>query len=111
MGYHTFGEEIDFDEVALVGHRLQKVYDYAHTTDDECADRATAQLRKHNATTKRGEIVTLPNVGIQLFDVITVTDSRAGISSEVYRVRGITETLDFTKPPPIFRQRLELGAP
>ena len=68
-----------------------------------------AQLRKHDATTKRGQITTLPNVGLQLFDVITVTDARAGISAEVYRVRGIEETFDTTKPPAIFRQRVLLG--
>ncbi len=106
----TFGDEVDYEEVALVGHRLQKVYDYSYTTDAECDARAVAQLRKHDATTKRGEIITLPNVGLQLFDVITVTDARAGISSEVYRVRGIVETFDTTKPPAIFRQKVELGA-
>ena len=106
----TFGDEVDYDEVALVGHRLQKVYDYSYTTDAECDARAVAQLRKHHATTKRGEIITLPNVGLQLFDVITVTDARAGISSEVYRVRGIVETFDTTKSPPIYRQKVEMGA-
>ena len=105
----TFGDEVDYDEVDLVGHRLQKVYDYSYTSDAQCDARAVAQLRKHDATTKRGQITTLPNVGLQLFDVVTVTDARAGISSEVYRVRGIEETFDTTKPPAIFRQRVLLG--
>ena len=106
----TFGDEADYDEIDLVGHRLQKVYDYSYTSDAECDARAVAQLRKHNATTKRGQITTLPNVGLQLFDVITVTDARAGISSELYRVRGIEETFDTTKHPPTFQQRIELAA-
>ena len=106
----TFGDEIDYDEVDLVGHRLQKVYDYSYTSDAQCDARAVAQLRKHNATTKRGQITTLPNVGLQLFDVITVTDARTGISAEVYRVRGIEETFDTTKSPPIYRQIVDLGA-
>ena len=106
----TFGDEVDYDEIDLVGHRLQKVYDYSYTSDAECDARAVAQLRKHNATTKRGQITTLPNVGLQLFDVITVTDARAGISAQVYRVRGIEETFDTTKSPPIYRQIVDLGA-
>ena len=109
-GIPTFGDEVDYDEVALVGHRLQKVYDYSYSTDAECDARSVAQLRKHNSTTKRGQIVTLPNVGLQLFDVITVTDARAGISSQIYRVRAIEETFDTTKHPPLYRQRVELGA-
>ena len=106
----TFGDEVDYDEVDLVGHRLQKVYDYSYTTDAQCDARAVAQLRKHDATTKRGQITTLPNVGLQLFDVVTVTDARAGISAEVYRVRGIEETFDTTKHPPIYRQIVDMGA-
>lgn len=105
-----FGDEVDYDEIDLVGHRLQKVYDYAYDSDAECDARAAAQLRKHDATVKRGRLVTLPNVGLQLLDVVTVTDARAGMSSEVYRVRGIEEVYDTTKGAPVFEQRLDLGA-
>jgi hypothetical protein len=42
-------------------------------------------------------------------DVVTVTDARAGISSEVYRVRGIVETYDATNEPLVFDQRVALG--
>jgi hypothetical protein len=105
----TFGDEVNYDEVDLVGHRLQKVYDYAYDTRAECDARAAGQLRKHDATSKRGELVTLPNVGLQLFDVVTVTDARAGISSELYRVRGIVEKYDTTMEPLVFEQRVGLG--
>ena len=52
----------------------------------------------------------LLNGRLALFDVVTVTDARAGISAEVYRVRGIEETFDTTKPPAIYRQKVDLGA-
>ena len=107
-GIPTLGDEVDYDEVDLIGHRLQKVYDYSYDTDAECDDRAVAQLRKHDAAKKRGEMETLPNVGLQLFDVVTVTDARAGVSSEVYRVRGIEEVYDTTKEPMVYGQRLGL---
>jgi len=89
---------------------LQKIFDYAYDTNAECDDRAEAQLRKHDATKKRGELVTLPNLGLELLDVVTVTDARAGVSGEVYRVRGIVETYDTTKKPLVFEQRVALGA-
>ena len=85
------------------------MYDYSYDTDAECDDRAAAQLRKHDAAKKRGEMETLPNVGLQLFDVVTVTDARAGVSSEVYRVRGIEEVYDTTKEPMVYGQRVGLG--
>ena len=106
----TFGDEVDYPEVDLVGHRLQKVFDYAYDSNSECDARAVGQLRKHNATEKRGELTTLPNVGLQLFDVVTATDSRAGISGEVYRVKAIEEVYDYTKHPVVCRQTLALGA-
>jgi hypothetical protein len=106
----VFGDEVDYDEINLVGHRLQKIFDYAYDTDSECDDRAVSQLRKHDATKARSLIETLPNLGLQLLDVITVSDRRAGVSSEVYRVRGIEEVFDSTKPPLIFRQRVALSA-
>jgi len=109
-GVPVFGDEVDYDEVDLIGHRLQKVYDYSYDTAAECDARAVAQLRKHDAAKRRGQIETLPNVGLQLFDVVTVTDARAAVSSEVYRVRGIEEAYDTTKDPLIFRQRVTLGA-
>lgn len=52
---------------------------------------------------------TLPDLGLQLLHVVTVTDARAGISTEVYRVRGILETYDMSKRPLVFEQRVDLG--
>jgi len=106
----VFGDEVDYDEINLVGHRLQKIFDYAYDSNSECDDRAVAQLRKHETTKKRGELVTLPNVGLQLLDVVTVSDARAGISGEVYRVRGIVEAYDTTKKALVYEQRVALGA-
>ena len=58
---------------------------------------------------EEGETETLPNAGLQLFDVVTVTDSRARVASEVYRVRGIEERYDTTKEPMVYGQRVGLG--
>jgi hypothetical protein len=55
------------------------------------------------------QLETLPNVGLQLLDVVTATDARAGISSELYRVRGIEEVCDSTKEALVFEERVDLG--
>lgn len=109
-GIDLFGDDLDHSEIALIGHRLQKILDYGHGSDAECSERATGQVRKHVATTKVGELVTLPNVGLQLFDVVTVADPGAGISLELYRVRGIEEICNTTKPPLVYRQTVTPGA-
>lgn len=51
----------------------------------------------------------LPNLGLQLLHVVTVSDARAGVSGQVHRVRGIVETYDTTKKPLVYEQRVHLG--
>jgi len=109
-GIDLFGDGVEMGEISLIGHRLQKIFDYGYTSDAQCAARAEGQVRKHLATSRRGELVTLPNVGLQLFDVVTVTDDRCGVSSELYRVRGIEEVFDTTRRALVFRQWVALGA-
>ena len=98
------------DQIGLVSHRLRKIFDYGYGSDAECAAGAVGELRKHLATCRRGESATLPNVGLQLFDVVTVSDDRCGISNETRRMRGIDEVYDATKAPLICRQRVTMGA-
>ncbi len=103
----SFGEAVDFSQIGLVGHRLGKVFDYAYDTNNECASRAAVDLRYQQVRGKWGQIVIYPNVGQELFDVITITDSRAGLSSALRRVMGIREEYDAEKG--VYRQILELG--
>lgn len=103
----SFGEAVDFSQVGLVGHRLRKVFDYAYEANDECAGRAAAELRYQGVKGKRGQIVIYPNVGQELFDVIVITDSQVGLSSELWRVMAIQEEHDAQKG--VYRQILELG--
>jgi hypothetical protein len=81
-----------------------------YATDAECSPGATGQLRKQLATSRRGEVATLPTVGLQLFDIVTVTDGGCVISSEIYRVRGIEEVYDITKAARVFKRTASLGA-
>jgi len=73
-------------------------------------DESVTHLRKRGATRRRGELVTLPNVGSQLFGVVTLSDASAGVSGQVHRMRGMVETHDTTKHPLVNEQRVDLGA-
>ena len=64
----------------------------------------------HSAHTARGEIEMVPNVGLQLVDVVLVADARVGMSSDVYRVRGMEEVCVTTKGPLVLEKRVGLGA-
>jgi hypothetical protein len=93
-----------------VSHRLRKIFDHGYGSDAERAARAVGQVRKHLATSRRGEVAALPNVSLQLFDVVTVADERCGIRNELWRVGGIQEVYDITKMPLVFRQTVTPGA-
>jgi hypothetical protein len=103
----SFGEAVDFSQIGLLGHRLRKLFDYAYDNNSECASRAASELRYQQVKGERGEIVIYPNVGQELFDVITITDSRVGLTSALRRVIGIQEEYDAEKG--VYRQILELG--
>jgi len=72
-------------------------------------ERADAILRKASLRAERGNLVIPTNVGQELYDVITITDERCGISSKKYRVLGID--VQYATPGGQYQQRLTIGAP
>jgi hypothetical protein len=58
---------------------------------------------------ERGNLVVPTNVGQELYDVITVTDTRCGISGKKYRVLDIETTLSLRQWR--YQQRFTIGAP
>ena len=94
---------------ALRGYDAQNVFDCCYHNDGECKDRTGDVLRIHQTSEKQGGTITLSKVGLQLFDIVTFTDARCAVSSELYRVRVIDEVYDTTKPPLLYRQTITLG--
>ncbi|HUV52791.1 MAG TPA: hypothetical protein VMW64_06930, partial [Dehalococcoidia bacterium] len=72
-------------------------------------ERADAILRKGSLPAQGGQITVPPNVGQELYDVITVTDKRCGISSKKYRVMDIDANYSLREWQ--YRQAFTLGAP
>jgi len=77
-------------------------------TVSEAEGRGDAHLRQADINSQSGDIVIPVNCGQQMYDVIDITDSRAGLTSEKKRVLGITFRYDSRHG--IYRQSLSLGA-
>ena len=71
--------------------------------------RADALLRAEAQKSLGGQIIVPSNCGQELYDVVTITDKRCGISEAKYRILDIQTDYDHRKA--IYQQRLALGAP
>ena len=106
-GIPVYGTAIDSTELALVGERLDFRQDLAIPTEAKAGDVATAILAKMRLTTKRGVILTPPNCGHELWDVVMVTDSQANQAAVCFRLIGIR--LEYNPSEARYQQQLILG--
>ncbi len=98
----------EWDEIDRVYDRLRQVEDRNLDTVAKAEDRGDAYLREAEIKSGRG-VITIPvNCGQQLYDVIDITDSRAGLDADKRRVAGIV--LVFNPSRAQYEQRLTLGA-
>jgi hypothetical protein len=84
-------------------------YDPNLQTTTRTQERADAILRRASLRAERGNLVIPPNVGQELYDVITVTDARCGITSKKYRVMDID--VQYSRRKGQYRQAFALEAP
>ena len=96
-------------------NEIDRLYDRLHQLEDRNIDSVSqaeqmgeAYLRQAEIESTSGAIQVLPNCGQQLYDVIDITDSRAGLSSEKKRVLGLI--LVFSPLRGEYEERLLLGA-
>jgi hypothetical protein len=113
-GYDTTtGERILKDSFAwgqIYGQltRTARLIDRNISTVEEAEERGETYLR-HTEREAQGGMISIPvNCGQQLYDVIDITDERAGLSGEKKRVVGLTLTYNSRKGE--YRQDLALGA-
>ena len=65
-------------------------------------------LRQQQLVQDMGELVVPPSCGLQLMDVVTVTDPTAGLTAKKYRIVGLG--LRYVKEgKPMYEQRVYLG--
>ncbi len=103
---------------------LGQAFDFARMNDDkpvqdrrrsphetaasDAADHASARLRKATLRKDLGELVTPPNCGLEVGDVIAFTDASIAPGQQRARVRSIL-TVYRRERQPVFEQRLGLG--
>ncbi|MCL5074212.1 MAG: hypothetical protein M1136_00960 [Chloroflexi bacterium] len=103
----AFGERFDWTHLELVLKDLTlKIEDLSLDTEAECLDRALYEQREAKREGQSGWLGVYANVGQEVLDVITITESAAGLASATRRVRLI-ETIYDTKRS-LFQQRIEL---
>jgi len=102
-------DAIDWTNLQLGIDILSQDYDPNLQSAARAQERADAILRKASLRAERGNLVIPPNVGQELYDVVTVTDKRCGITNKKYRVMDID--VNYSLREWQYRQTLTLGAP
>jgi len=113
-GYDPENEEqvvvdsFSWNQIARLYDRLNQLEDRNIDTVTKAEQRGEAYLRESEIESAGGTIHIPVNCGQQLFDVIDITDSRAGLTVEKKRVLGLT--LIHNPRRGEYEQRLSLGA-
>ena len=79
----------DWDLLGLSIDNFQPAYDPELQTETRNQERADALLRKSALQAEGAQIVVPVNCGQELFDIVTVTDERCGVTAALYRVMAI----------------------
>jgi hypothetical protein len=108
FGSGVFGERFDWPGVAAALDRLRQVDDRNLTTVAQVEARADAVLRAEVLAASDGEITVPVNCGQELYDVVEVTDARAGLAAARRRVLGLALRYS-TGERPAYEQRVTLG--
>jgi len=106
-------EDVDYAETALLYSAPRQRADPYLTAGADATARAAAEQRKQTIDTTRGDLITAPvHCGLEVNDVIAVTDTRHGLSAAKRRVLSL-RTLYRRGPGGKARydHQIELGAP
>ena len=101
-------DSLEWGEINKLYDKLQQLFDRNIDSVAEAQQRGEACLREAEIESASGVIRIPTNCGQQLYDVIDITDSRAGLSAEKKRVLGLTLVYQPSKAQ--YEQRLALGA-
>ncbi|GIW05575.1 MAG: hypothetical protein KatS3mg060_0380 [Dehalococcoidia bacterium] len=105
------GQAQDDETVEVWGDGGRVVVDRSLTSASAAAARAAAIVRAAVVASKDDRLVSGPNVGTQVLDVVTVHGARLGLSGVARRVRAVRFEYRRVGERRQFRQVLRLGAP
>ncbi len=107
-GEPIIADSFTWSEIAHSYDRLSQIEDRNIDTVSKAELRGEAYLRQAEIESVGGAIRIPVNCGQQLYDVVDITDSRAGLSGEKKRVLGLI--LIYNPRRGEYEQRLSLGA-
>jgi hypothetical protein len=110
FGQDLMVEDFNWTSVADVYDRLHQVHDRNLTSTAAAQDRADALLRHGDMQTSDDEVLAPVNCGQELYDVVEVTDPRAGLSAARRRVQAMSLRYVRDRPTAAYEMRLRLGA-
>lgn len=90
-------EAYDFTNLDKAGQRYHYIFDLDIDLAAEATDRVSAVMRDMVVETSQGSITVPANAGIQLYDVLEITDSRAGLSAVKRRTAAYITHYDARK--------------
>ena len=101
-------ESYAWDEMALLGERLLQHHDLNLDTAEKARTRGGEIVRRLERESVSGEITVPVNCGQELYDVVEITDARAGLTSARRRVLGVA--LEYRRDGASrYQHRLTLG--
>jgi hypothetical protein len=107
-GSLVLAESLDWDKVGRLGDRFRRIEDRNIGSVAEAQQRGQAVLRQVALKAANGTLLIPVNCGQQLYDVIDVTDARAGLEAVKKRVLGLVTVYNPRRGE--YRQQVRLGA-
>jgi len=108
-GNPVHGTAVTQSELDLVGERLDFQQLLSIPTAAEADDVADAALAKQRITGSRGFLVIPPNPGVELWDVVRITDELCAQDNALYRIAGFRT--EYQPKAARYHQTLYLAAP
>ena len=106
-GQIIIAESFNWDEIERMNDRPANIADKNLNTVVEAGQRGAAVLRQAEIQAEESSIVVPVNCGQQFYDVVSVTDARAGLNAVLKRVTGLALTYNPARGE--YLQRLGLG--
>ena len=111
FGDGVFTEDWEWDEISQVYDRLSQAKDINLDTTTKAHYRGEAVMREADIEGLNGKILVPMNCGQDLFDVIAITSTQAGLSASKRRVLSLDRTWTPTKKESRYTLSVGLGAP
>ncbi len=107
-GNLVFGSAINSTDITEHGEILMPITEIAIPTVSDANSVASNVLANARFSVNRGEITVPPNCGMEVGDVIQVTDAVANQSTDNYRVAGFKLVYDPTQTTTVFQHTIKL---